>query len=257
VPNDLYESAADYEGRLRRLERENTWIKGAVVAIAVLFAINLLVTRPRTFGRLSAQEFDLKDSNGQLRAKLAMLPEGPGLELYAASGEERASLVGAAEDAELNLYLPVTASAASMAGVNLFEGTKPIASLSGGPSSTKLRLDSVEGTVGASLTVGRHLALLGLEGYPDKDTDLGSATTPRAACLKPEAEQKRPPTIGVMMCVDAQGRPTIALDDRDNEMTVLGVAPLADKKPGTLLGSTAASLALLGKDGRVLWSAPR
>jgi hypothetical protein len=205
---------------------------------------------------VSAQEFDLRDANGQLRAKLANLPEGPGLELYAASGEQRASLVGAAEDAKLNLYLPVTASAASTAAVNLFDGTKLIASLSGGPSSTKLRLDSAKGTVAASLMVRHHLAVMGVEGYPSSDTDLGSATT-RATCLKPEAEETRPPTIGTMMCVDAQGRPTIVLNDRDDKKTVLGVAPLADKKPGTLLGSSAASLALLGKDGKVLWSAPQ
>jgi hypothetical protein len=256
VPNDLHASDPGYEDRLRKLERENIWIKRAVVVIAVLFAVNL-VARSRTFGRVSAQEFDLKDSNGQLRAKLAILPEGPGLELYAASGEERASLVGAAEDAKLNLYLPVTASAASTAGINLFEGTKLIASLSGGPSSTKLELDSAKGTVAASLMVRHHLAIMGVQGYPDIGTDLASATTPRATCLKPEAEEKRPPTIGAMMCVDAQGRPTIALNDRDDEKTVLGVAPLADKKPGTLLGSSAASLALLGKDGQVLWSAPK
>jgi hypothetical protein len=257
VPHDFLETDAGFDRRLRKLERENTWMKRGLIAIAVLFAINLVVTRPRTFGRVTAREFDLEDSAGRIRARLGSLPEGPGLELYAASGEERASLLGADEDSKLNLYVPVTASPASTAAVNLYHGGKLIGSLSGGPSSTQLRIDSAEGTVAASLTVKRHLAIMGLEGHGGTETESVSEAKPDTTCLRPEGENDKTAAMGTMICLDSQGRPTIALNDRAGEKTVVGVAPLGDKKPGSLLGSSAASVALLGKDGKLLWSAPK
>jgi len=238
-------------------------MKRALIAVAVLFAINLIVTRPRTFGRVTAREFDLEDSAGRIRAKLGILQDGPGLDLYAASGEERVSLLGADEDSKLNLYLPVTASPASTAAVNLYHESKLIGSFAGGPTATQLRLDSAVGNMAASLMVQRHLAKTGLEGTPTTETEPVSESKPKASCLRPEEQDEKTappgnaPMVAAMICLDSQGGPTILLNDRAGERTVVGVAPLGNKKPGSLLGSSAASLALLGKDGRLLWSATK
>src|SRR5579859_7400860 len=164
MPNDSQPAELDYEGRLRKLERENTWIKRAGISIVVVFTLILLVARTRNFDKVDADEFDLKDSSGQLRAKLALLPDGPGLVLYAASGEERVALVGGAEDANLSLYLPVTASSSSTAGVSLFENNELLASLSGGPSAAGLKLHSANGTGVASLMVQPDVAAIILDG---------------------------------------------------------------------------------------------
>lgn len=213
MPQDAIGTPSAYEVRLEKLEKQNVWMRTVIAILVVLFIVNFIVTRPRSFGTVTASEFDLRDSTGAVRGKLGMLPDGPGLQLFAASGEERATLVGAAEDANLNLYVPVTASASSTAGVNLFEGTKQIASLSGGPSATTLQIDSAAGMIAASLTANSDFALLGLQATEYNDS--APIATSRTNCLKrADAQGEKPLSLGAMVCLDSQQNPLIILSDR-------------------------------------------
>lgn len=217
MPQSQDPSAA-YELRLKDVERQNAIMKGAVAILAVLFIVNLIISWPRSSRTVSAGEFDLRDATGAVRAKLGMLPGGPGLELYAASGEERATLVGAAEDSYLNLYVPVTASAGSTASINLFDGTQQIAWLSGGPSSTMLKIDSATGNVAASLNAQDGFALMGLEANGESDATPRSVAPPKASCFKrADAADEKPVPLGAMICLDSQSRPVILLNDQEGK----------------------------------------
>jgi hypothetical protein len=200
-----------HERRLQKLEKQNAWMKAAIAILGLLFLINIVVARPRSFATVTASEFDLKDSTGAVRGKLAMLPDGPGIELYAASGEERATLVGGGENASLNLYIPATASPKAAAAVNLFNGTEQIASLSGSPVSSSLQIDSATGNVAGSFVVSDDFALLGLEGTR-ANTESLPVTASNVSCLtRSEAQGHKSAPLGAIVCLDWQGGPTIVL----------------------------------------------
>jgi hypothetical protein len=256
MPNDSDQAELTYDVRLRKLERENTWMKRAGIGIAVLFALIMLFTRTRNFEKVNAGEFDLKDSSGQIRARLAVLPDGPGLELYAASGEKRVALAGGGERANLSLYLPATASPSSTASINLYQDKQLIASMSGGPSSTDLRLHSAKGTGDASLTVASELAAMGLDGNPAEGSGLALEAGGNTSCLKARSDKQENSMSGAAMCVDSEGHPSVELGGLQGHKAIVGVAPLGEQQPGKIWGSSAASLALVGEKGKVLWSAP-
>ena len=257
MPTIAKETELFHEFRLRKLERELLWTRFMLIGLAVVFGISFVATRSRNQSKLTAQEFDLKDSSGRIRARLAISPGGPALELYAASGEERAALVGGREDASLNLFLPATASRASNASVNFFDGTTSVVSLTGGPSMTGLQLSSAKGTGIASLEVKRQLAVMGLDGNPAEGSGLAFEARPDASCLEAQGDEKESAAAAASMCLNAQGEPSLYLNGRRGHATILGVAPLSYQRPGALWGGSAASLVMMEKGGKVLWSEPR
>ena len=260
----------DVDSRLNRLERENVRLKYAMVGLIVIFAIVTFATRTRDFSRVKAHEFDLTDSNGRIRGRLAILPEGPGLELRAASGEKRVVLVGGGEDANLDLYLPITSSTTSAAAVNLFQGAKLIASLRGGPSVSRIDLSS--GKAAAALVVRPKMASMGLDGNPSEGSGLVFEASPTTSCVAARKDDESTTvdhpknfdgmadgtkgTASASMCLSSQGEPTIALEGRRGARAVLGVASSLQQK-GHAWGNSAASLVLMKKKGHVLWSTPR
>jgi hypothetical protein len=246
-----------YELRLRKIERELTWTRFALISLAVICGISFTVARSRNYAKVNADEFVLKDSSGRIRARLAISADGPALELYSSSGEERAALVGGSDDANLDLYLPVTGPATSRVGVNLFKGKIMVASLDGGPASTDLRLKSAMGTGVASVEVKRKTVMMGLDGNPAAGSGLALEARPDVSCLAAQGDEKESQGAGASMCLDSRGRPMVALSGRRGHETILGVAPLQYQRTGESWGSSAASLVLMAKDGKVLWAEPR
>ncbi|HVY91463.1 MAG TPA: hypothetical protein VHA14_01895 [Bryobacteraceae bacterium] len=246
-----------YETRLRKLERERRWTRIALIAMAVIFAVSFSLTRTRDYSRVSAHEFDLSDSNGRTRAKLALTGEGAGLTMYAASGEERAELSGGGENAGLSLYLPVTASSPSSGGVRIFDGKKQVAELSGGPASTVLSLGSASGTGVASIVVNDELATMTIDGNPVEGSGLTFEASRYASCLLAQGNEQESQRTGVSMCSDSLGQPSLMLNGRDGEATILGVAPGVYRQPRATWGSSAASSAMIARNGKVLWAQPR
>lgn len=246
-----------YETRLAKLERERRWTRIALVAMVVVFGISFSLTRTRNYAQLSAHEIDLNDSSGRIRAKLAITGEGAGLTMYAASGEERAELIGGGEDAGLNLYLPVTASAPSSGGVRIFDGKKQVVSLIGGPASTAFSLGSASGTGVASIVVKDELATMALDSNPVEGSGLSFEASRYASCLVAQGNEQETQKTGASMCSDSMGQPSLMLNGRDGEATILGVAPGAYRQPRATWGGNAASSAIIAKNGQVLWSRPR
>lgn len=232
MAHQTLEAPNDYERRLHKLEKQNAWLWAAIAILGIVFFINWMIARPRSFATVTASEFDLKDSTGAVRGRLAMLPDGPGVELYAPSGEERATLVGGGEDASLNLYIPATASPKAAAAVKLFNGTEQIASLSGSPSSSALKLDSATGNVAASLTATQDFTRLGFEATRENPDSVPS-TTSNPGCANrddaADAEDHKSAPLGAMICLDSQAGPTIVLS---REGKALWSAP-----PGSLPNS--------------------
>jgi hypothetical protein len=251
------ETDRTYEARLLKLERQLRWTRLALITMAAIFGITFAITRTKNFTRVNAQEFVLKDSSGRIRAKLAMLHSEPGLKLYAASGEERVDLAGGGEDAGLSLYLPVTASQTSSAGFSVYEGEKQIASLSGGPSSTKLLISSASGTGTASIFAKQGVATMGLDANPQQGSGLILQAAEDASCLAAHADEANSQASGASMCLDSQGHPSLMLNGRKGHSTILGVAPANYQRSGANWGNNAASLALTANNGKVLWSEPR
>ncbi len=93
--------------RLERLERENRRMKLAgVVALAVIVAVVLMgqATQSKVVKRVEAEEFVLRDSNGKIRARLAMNELGaPSLSLLYTDGTPVAELWGGVIEKEAHL----------------------------------------------------------------------------------------------------------------------------------------------------------
>jgi len=93
MSSDAHENARLAE-RLEEFQKEIRQIKQIGIAVVAVLVGFILVYRLERYRVVSAQEFVLTDSLGPARAKLAFFPEGPGLEVYAASGEPRVELIG-------------------------------------------------------------------------------------------------------------------------------------------------------------------
>lgn len=154
--NDLRERVEELERQLHRTRQIGIVLAGVLAACIVLI-------RVQHHYQDTAQAFVLTDSSGRVRGKLAMLSEGPGLELYAASGERRVALVGGGEDAALNLYIPVTATEGA-AAVNLFQDDTLIASFKGNPAMSVLEMHSLADGGSARLSLQSGAASLSLAG---------------------------------------------------------------------------------------------
>ena len=154
--NDLRKRVEELERQLHRTRR----IGIAVVAVLVVWTAFI---RVQHHYQDTAQAFVLTDSTGRVRGKLAMLSEGPGLEMYAASGERRVALVGGGEDAALNLFIPVTAKKGA-ASVNLFQDDTLISSFKGNSSMSALEMHSLADGGSALLSLQGGAASLSLAG---------------------------------------------------------------------------------------------
>ncbi|HLI30202.1 MAG TPA: hypothetical protein VKV79_03760 [Terriglobia bacterium] len=256
MANDVHETEL-FSARLRKLEKENMWIKRGGIGVAVVFALILLLTRSRSFDTVSSREFVLTDSSGRTRAELAMLSGEPTLDLYAASGEPRVELVGGPEEASLNLHIPVTASHLSTASINLFEGSALMASFNAGPSTTTLDLRSPAGSGTAMLSVKPEAAVMDLIPAGPESPQISLQTDSARACTVESLTNSRSSPATASMCVDSPGLPAFKIADKKGQGAVLGVARLADRRSGKQRETSPASLVLRGEGGKLLWSTPQ
>ena len=84
--------------RLQKLEKQNRWMKNVVLAVLGLVGCLFLMAQTLPAGgTIEAQEFVLRDKDGNVRARLGMNVAGPNLSLYDPTGIDRVGLV-AGED---------------------------------------------------------------------------------------------------------------------------------------------------------------
>ncbi len=206
--------------KLEILQNEVRWIRRIGVAAAVFVVVFLLIYRHHRYRSVTAQEFVLEDSLGRERAKLAFLPNGAGLQIFAASGEPRVELVGGGEEAKLDLLVPVTAES-THASINLLQDRAVMATF----RADGFDLHPAEGSGAATLSLRRGTASLSLVGAGEGAAQVSLETDANRACAasnaSPEPSPKNAP------CLHSPGLPAIELIDLAGNRTTLGVTPAA------------------------------
>jgi hypothetical protein len=240
--------------RLHKLQKEIRRIKRLGIGVTAALAALILLYRPVTHRQVSAQEFVLTDALGRVRARLAFFPDGPGLEIYGASGEPRVHLVGGGEEATLNLYIPVTAERGA-ASVNFFRDDTVVSSFRANPATSILEMHSAADGGAAFLSLQGGTASLTLSSAGEGTPKVSLETNENYACATLGGAHE--PLAGGSLCLHAPGLPALELTDLKGNRAVLGIRQTADLATGGPPENSAASLALQHKSGKSLHLTPR
>ena len=240
--------------RLEKLEKQLHWIKRIGYVAAAVLAVLILGYRLARYRQVTAQEFVLTDSAGRIRAKLASFPEGPGIGVYAASGEPRVQLIGGGEEASLNLYIPATAGQGA-ASVNLFRDTALMSSFRAEPSAVRLEMHSPHGHGLATLALQHGTTSFTLSGAGEESPKVSLQTDSTHACAALDGTAQ--PSASGSLCLYSPGLPTLELADLRGNRAILGIPQSAGPSASKPQENSAASLALEYKSGKSVHLAPQ
>lgn len=218
--------------RLEKLEKQNRRMK-QIGALALILVVSVLLMGQAVPKKtVDANEFILKDTNGNVRGKFDLNALGPELVLLDEKGDARAALLVSSvlDDARLLLNKGKEGGAAlSPNGLHFCESPlKCRASFTDAPS---LQLYDPQGKVQAALGVttdGPGLALTDANGKAQSLLEAGS--------LK---------VWGSLNVFDGEGF-----------QTTIGSADLTTPRTGETHKTSAASVVLFDKEKKVLWKAP-
>lgn len=195
---------------VERLQREIRWIRRLGIAALIVVVVGMVVYHRGRYRSDTAQEFVLADRQGTPRAKLGFFPEGAGLEIYSASGEQRVQLVGGGEEAQLNLYLPVTATRTA-AAVNLLQNDAVMATFRAYHASALLDLHPPGDKGDVALSLKRGTAALSLTGAGQGSPKMALDTDATRSCLVLDGAAT--PTAKGSLCLQSPGLPALELTD--------------------------------------------
>jgi len=232
---------ASLETRLHRLEDSNRLIK-RLLAFSALPILGFLFIAARTQSPrvLEAEQFVLKDRNGQIRGQFGISPTGV-VSLSVGNISDKAYAVlavlpGASAQLQLRASPPGRASTwVELAANHLVE--------------RRTFLDLVSGQ-GSALTGTRA----------EVDTNGESSVylyKARAQAVQgsPLVSWSRTPRAEIQLTADGQPRLTL-YDDSIRVRAILGASALRDESSGEILTRAPASLLLLAPNGRIIWRAP-
>jgi hypothetical protein len=217
--------------RLEKLERQNRRLKRGGIIVVLLALGWVVMSQARRSRTIEAQEFDLKDAQGRLRASLAVNGDFTDLSLFSENAEEAARLTGSEHGAELHLWGPghafATLDVADSAGSGLhLHHANSWAGVLAAQDSADLTLSTPEAQDSKSVIgVSRQAYRVGAD---------ASFTT---------------------LGVDQDG-PYVDLKDQKGFEAQLGNVHLESPHTGLSLQTSAAAVRLFGKDGKVIWRAP-
>ena len=245
------------ERRVHQLENELQRMRkigaGAIAAVVVFIIVAHLLQRKEVrTGELVANSVVLRDADGHDRARLAVFPEGSGLDLYAPSGERRVQLVGGGEGATLNLNIPIDASKSGAAAVNLLHNNVVLSSLHSDENGAELELHSKVANGSAILGLEGTTASLSLSGADEKVPKIWLSADRNRACTTVGGVQDA--AAGGSLCLNSPGQPSLELSDSGGNRAVVGIPQSADLNAE---GDSAASLILKHKSGSKLKVKPR
>jgi hypothetical protein len=241
--------------QVQKLEREIRFIKRWVTMAAVALLGLILVLRAFDRHRVSTQQvvakdFVLVDGEGRARVRVAVFPQGSGMELYAAGGERRVQLVGSGEEAALNLYIPMTA-VREAASVNLYRSNVLLSSLRGSFSGSQLEMHSQPANGAAVLALADHSASLILSGANDAVPKPRLSANASEACTALTGASTT--SAASSLCLHAPGLPSLELADLVGDRAVIGIPQGRDLNGNR---NSAASLILKYKSGKKVKVAP-
>jgi len=215
--------------RVEKLERQNRWFKKGAFALLLSATALIVMGQTRLIPReVESQSFVLRDSSGNKRAELALSSPGlPMLRFFGPGGTVRAVLSG-------NGY--EIFGTGMMTVHNGSQSTQvPISLMSLSPAD--LNFDNPD---------GKAVILLGGPEYPSTVSNTSAALT----LFGPDGGEG-----GVSLYATQDGT-SLSLSDSNGFQAVLGSTDLVTPQTGEKHKTSAASLVLFGKDGKVLWSAP-
>lgn len=243
--------------RVAKLEAQNRRLKQAGIAALILTSAAVLMGQTQTSQVLEANAFHLKDADGRVRARLSTdAADRPTLSFLDAKGVPVASLGGGGQPV-LVLFRPGTNEQIKLGANTAFFGLgfyeKEIrAGLSIQNNTPGLDLFDESGTAQATLVARPTGSFLRLRNPAGKeistlwvDSSVGGSSFNMSGSAG---------SLSVNLGEDGGG-PGLEISDNEGFSTVLGrreVVVGADQKER----KPAASLLLLGKNRRVLWSAP-
>lgn len=220
------------EERVEGLEAQCRLARGLAIAALTACGIALLlvarqrepIVKTQSNVRVEAKQFAVTDSDGVRRAVLEADSLGPSLALLDPSGKKRVEL--AVQDI-LGTAQPIVALSDS-------EGNRRVV-LSLSPDSAVLELSPKDHGPTASLTAA-------------------SGMRSAFSLTSPEGQGRWP--AGIRMILDEGGMPSMTLTDSVGFETEIGGVQLTSQRTGEARQGSAASLVLLDKTGKAIWSAP-
>ncbi len=248
VHEALTQRVRELEGQVRMMKELGA---GALVFLLIFLVLQFHDHRKMTTGQLVAHSVTLIDSNGTARARLAVFPEGSGLEAYAPSGERRLQLVGSGDHASLNLNIPVSAEQ-DAASINLLHNNDVLSSLRSGPYNSVLEMHSKPANGSASLSLQGTTASLSLSGADEKVPKIILSADRSQACTILSGVEA--PSAGGSLCLHSPGLPSLELADVVGNRAVVGIPHSADlnKEEGS-----AASVILKHSSGSKVHMTPK
>ena len=221
--NDLQAQVLELQQELRELKQFA--LGGLVVAAVAVLLLQIHERRSLKTSEVVANEITLTDASGNARARLAVFPEGSGLETYAPSGERRVQLIGSGEGAALNLNIPVDASSSAAAAVNLLHNNVLVSSMRAAQDGFTLEMHSKPGNGTALLSMLGTTASLTLSGTDEQVPKIWLSADRASACT---ALGGGASSAGSSLCLHSPGLPTLELSDVAGNRAVVGVPQSAD-----------------------------
>jgi hypothetical protein len=244
--------------RVAKLETQNRRLKQAGIAALIFTSAAVLMGQTRTSRVLEASAFHLKDADGRVRARLSTdAADRPTLSLLDATGVPVASLGGGSQPF-LVLSRPGTNEQIKLGANTAFFGLglydKEIrAGLAVQNGTPGLDLFDESGSTQATLAArptGSSLRLRNPAGKEISTLWVDSSVGGSSFNMSGSAG-----SLSVNLGEDAGG-PGLEITDNEGFSTVLGRRDLVVAGTGRKERKPAASLLLLGKNQKVLWSAP-
>lgn len=236
--------------RVAALERENRRMKRAGFAGLLVAACLLLMGQARPRGTVEASEFILRDANGAKTARLYNSPNGALLD-FLGSGDDVLASFGSLQRVGGQIFLKARSGESSFlypTGLQFSDtNSHERISMHAENDGANLRLSDANGVPHVTIKTVSHAAFIQLSGA-DPAQVVGMATIAGPALGM--SDGKAFCTLHILP------KPGLVVHDAQGFEADLGGMSLQTKTGGEQSVTSAASLLLLGKDGKVLWSAP-
>jgi len=220
--------------RLQRVERQNRQLKCACLLIATLICSLLLMGQARPNRVIEAEKFVLKDETGLVRAQIGTFEGNAVFTLWGPKGSKTKGTMAEIGAGPTGSFMYLFDEQAN--GLML-------SALSGNES---LKISDKNGSDLLSLFASGSGGSL-FFGTPDKKIEAFLAANPTNSTLMFNG------TDGGSLLLDGN---SLQLADRDGFATHIGQTPLITTNTGEKHTTSAASVVLFGKEGKVIWSAP-
>ena len=239
--------------KLKKLEKQNRSLKHAGLSLIIFVGSVLLMGQAGLRKTVEAEKFILRDASGRVRAQIASEQYGPYIAFYGATGKEQAWLGLVSDEPTLQ-----------------FAGTdeKLHMELKANDQGSSIVLRDSEGRERAKLwaSAGEGFELHGLSPIGTIKLDSTNLLFSNSAA-RPQVWLSVGPQATALSLSDfhnevwanlvaATNGPRVGISDKTGFSATLGSTELGRQGTGETVRTSAASVVLSGRDGKVIWRAP-